>query len=226
MRTLPTPTTEIRTEQAASRQRATSPLVTASLPPGRIAALGRSLDLAGMDIDPAEAGEIARSSSALQQYAARFGLTEGDDALTGLLTALLVAGASTWPATVTAAARHLAEAGTIQETLRSHSPLHGLYRRATQDTQLGGLRVAEDTLVLLMWRAATKEGRYSAFGIGPHRCPAQALVERTASMVLERTRASGLVLQTVAPPQPLRVMHFEPQPICRVAAIARSGERL
>jgi len=75
----------------------------------------------------------------------------------------------------------------IEEILRMESPVQGLYRRATRDTQIAGVDIPEGSIIILRFGAANRDpaqfpdpdrleaGRSNArthltFGTGPHFC--------------------------------------------------------
>ncbi|HKP42743.1 cytochrome P450 [Mycobacterium sp.] len=51
---------------------------------------------------------------------------------------------------------------TIQETLRYMSSVRGLYRTATADVELGGVRIPEGAPVVLMWASANHDDKFEA----------------------------------------------------------------
>jgi cytochrome P450 len=75
----------------------------------------------------------------------------------------------------------------IEEVLRADAPIQGLFRRATCDTEIGGVPVPAGSLIQLMWGAANRDPaqfedpdefqvdrvnarRHVTFGFGPHVC--------------------------------------------------------
>lgn len=75
----------------------------------------------------------------------------------------------------------------IEETLRADAPIQSLFRRATRDTEIGGVPVPAQSLIQLMWGAANRDPgqfpdpdtfdversnarRHMTFGFGPHVC--------------------------------------------------------
>ena len=75
----------------------------------------------------------------------------------------------------------------VEEVLRLDSPIQGLFRRATRDTEIGGVRIPEGSIVVIKWAAANRDPaqfanpnaldlersnsrQHTAFGYGPHFC--------------------------------------------------------
>ena len=101
----------------------------------------------------------------------------------------------------------------VEEVLRFESPVQGLVRRATQDVEVGGVVIPEDTMVMIRYAAANRDEsvfdhaaefdldrektpQHLAFGVGPHFCVGAALARQelvTAfTQWLERTSAIEL----------------------------------
>jgi cytochrome P450 len=127
-------------------------------------------------------------------------LTEEELASIGIQ--LLIAGYETTSATMTAALLRIIRTpgleeqlrndpalipNFIEEVLRLEAPIQGLFRRATQDTEIGGVAVPAGSIVQLMWGAANRDPvvfespddfdpvrqnarRHVAFAFGPHVC--------------------------------------------------------
>ena len=95
----------------------------------------------------------------------------------------------------------------VEETLRIESPVQGIMRRVTKDTELGGVHFPEGATVLLRWGAANRDAarfpepaqfdveranarRHVAFGNGIHNCLGAALARQEiltgVSVLLER----------------------------------------
>jgi len=83
----------------------------------------------------------------------------------------------------------------IEEVLRFEGPVQGLARRATQDVEVGGVTIPEDTMVIVRYGAANRDeeafdranefdidradtNRHMAFGLGTHFCVGAALARR------------------------------------------------
>ena len=75
----------------------------------------------------------------------------------------------------------------VEEVLRLDAPIQGLFRRATRDTEIGGVAIPEDSIVVIKWGAAnrdpaqfanpdaldlarTNSKRHVTFGYGAHFC--------------------------------------------------------
>ena len=93
----------------------------------------------------------------------------------------------------------------LEELLRFESPVQGLIRRATRDTELGGVAIPEGAVLVVRYGAANRDPRrfgcphafdidrtdgvgHVAFGMGPHVCPGAMLAR------LEMTTAFNAVL--------------------------------
>jgi cytochrome P450 len=96
----------------------------------------------------------------------------------------------------------------IEETLRFESPVQGLMRRTTKDTEVGGVTIPAGSLVTTRYGAANRDpakfecphvfdmdrknaGTHMAFGGGPHFCPGAALARQ------ELTSAFNAVLDRI-----------------------------
>ncbi len=93
--------------------------------------------------------------------------------------------------------------GTVEESLRSESPIKLVYRITTVDTELGGEKIPADTLCLMMISSGnlddevfadpatfdiTREDsrRHMAFGFGAHLCSGAELARAEGRIFLER----------------------------------------
>ncbi len=95
----------------------------------------------------------------------------------------------------------------IEEALRLETPTSGMWRVATRDTELGGVEIAEGSMVMLRYAAANRDEavfedpdtfkidrpnakEHLAFGLGIHFCPGAALSREEAragvGRILER----------------------------------------
>ena len=89
----------------------------------------------------------------------------------------------------------------IEETLRLEAPFRGHYRHVTQDTELGGVRLAAGTHLFLLWGGANRddrqfhqpdqfrpdrgEGSHLSFGRGIHFCVGAALARMESLAALD-----------------------------------------
>jgi len=102
----------------------------------------------------------------------------------------------------------------IEEVVRLESPIQGLYRRATRDTEIGGVPVPADAVVNIRFASANRDDRrfehpdeidverptpraHLAFGSGTHYCLGAALARRELfvgfTALIERIRAFRLL---------------------------------
>jgi cytochrome P450 len=125
-----------------------------------------------------------------------------DEELASICIQLLIAGYETTSATLTAALLRIIRTpgledrlradpslipNFIEEVLRLEAPIQGLFRRATRDAEIGGVKVPAGSIVQLMWGGANRDPavfddpdgfdparpnarRHVAFAFGPHVC--------------------------------------------------------
>lgn len=103
--------------------------------------------------------------------------------------------------------------GFVEEVLRADSPVAGLFRRVTRDTQVGGVPIPEGSILMLRYGAANRDpkvftdpdtfdpqrgnaARHLAFGYGPHTCVGNLIARSELRLVtarlLEGTRCFSL----------------------------------
>jgi cytochrome P450 len=90
----------------------------------------------------------------------------------------------------------------VEEALRIHSPLQGIFRRCAKDTELGGMQIPNGAKLLIFFASANRDsahqadpdhfsmdrphpGRHVAFGYGAHFCAGAPLVRAEARAALE-----------------------------------------
>ena len=87
-----------------------------------------------------------------------------------------------------------------QRPLKARSPLLGLFREATQDTQLGGALIRRGQIVMLAFDAASYASTEDfSFGVGAHRCPAASLAKAVVNASVAGLSTVGRV-RIAAPP--------------------------
>jgi cytochrome P450 len=124
----------------------------------------------------------------------------------------------------------------VEEALRIESPVSCLPRRVTRDTELGGIRIAEGSIVMVSFASANRDEaefkcphavdfdrenlkRHTAFGAGPHFCLGAALsrLEMNSSLNVILDRMENIRLDPNAPPPrhdpKLAVRAFDSLPI-------------
>ena len=92
--------------------------------------------------------------------------------------------------------------GLVEETLRYLSPIQMLFRRATQDVEIGGVKIAADSVVMPIYASANRDenmfanadhfditrtdvANHMAFGHGIHFCIGQALGRFETTLALK-----------------------------------------
>jgi cytochrome P450 len=143
--------------------------------------------------------------------------------LVSIISGLMIAGNETTTSTIAMGTEFLIESGLedelranpdkipnfVEEALRLATPLQALFRRATEDTEIHGVKIPKDATVMLRWGAANRDERrfenpdqvmldrrginqHVAFGFGTHFCVGNALARaelRTAfKALLTRTK--------------------------------------
>lgn len=91
----------------------------------------------------------------------------------------------------------------IEEVLRTSAPVQGLWRRATCDTEIGGVPIAKDSILVLRFGAGNRDPdvfpdaarfdirrsnarRHFAFGVGPHFCVGNLLARSELKVTIDR----------------------------------------
>jgi cytochrome P450 len=128
------------------------------------------------------------------------------DELVSIISGLMIAGNETTTGTIAMGTQFLIESGLedelranpdkipnfVEEALRLSTPLQALFRRATEDTEINGVKIPKDATLMLRWGAANRDERrfenpeqvmldrrginqHLAFGFGTHFCVGNAL---------------------------------------------------
>ena len=114
----------------------------------------------------------------------------------------------------------------VEESLRLESPAQGLYRRCTQDVQLGGVTIPAGAIVMMMFGAGNRDpqmfpeparldleransNRHMAFGYGIHSCIGRTLATAELNIATRRLleRLGPIRLASDQPP-PTHMFHF------------------
>jgi cytochrome P450 len=99
-------------------------------------------------------------------------------------------------------ADHRRTEAVVDEVLRLHTPVLGLYRQATEDTEVGGCPIPAGSILWLLYPAGNRDERqfpdadrfqldrpnankHLAFGHGPHYCIGAALARLEASVAVD-----------------------------------------
>jgi cytochrome P450 len=154
----------------------------------------------------------------------------------GLLFQLVVAGSDTTVGLIGAAIRRLAEESPraellredrakigpfIEEILRLDGPAIGNYRRATCETELGGVRIPEGATLTLLWGSANRDASeftdpdvfdpsrpnlksHLALGHGTHFCLGAALARLEARVAIETILDSANTIELACASEDLR----------------------
>ncbi len=106
----------------------------------------------------------------------------------------------------------------VSELIRWQTPLAHMRRTATEDTELGGRRIAKGDKVVLWYNSANRDEavfpdgdrldvrrpnarRHLSFGYGIHRCIGARLAELQLGILIEEMLARGIVVETLHAPQ-------------------------
>jgi len=108
----------------------------------------------------------------------------------------------------------------IEEVLRADAPIQGLFRRATRDTDIGGVPVPAGSMVQLMYGAANRDPaqfdkpdefdieranarRHLTFGYGPHVCVGNQLARGELRIAFTRLLQRVKNLRLARPQEPI-----------------------
>jgi cytochrome P450 len=159
----------------------------------------------------------------------------GSEELVAIVIQLLTAGYETTAATMTSGLYRIIRnpgleallrreparlPGFIEEVLRFDAPIQGLFRRATRDTQIGGVAVPAESLIHLLWGAANRDPaqfaapdefdigranarRHVSFGFGPHVCVGNQLARGELRIAFTRLLQRLKNLRMARPGEPV-----------------------
>lgn len=113
----------------------------------------------------------------------------------------------------------------VEEVLRLDSPLQGLFRRATRDTDIGGIPVPEGAILNIRWGAANRDPSqwehateldldrsripHVAFGYGIHFCIGNQLARSEMRLAFQRLLAGSSSITLADGPEAVtRLPHF------------------
>src|SRR5262249_27698477 len=108
----------------------------------------------------------------------------------------------------------------IEEVLRADAPIQGLFRRATKDTEIGGVLVPAGSPIQLLWGAANRDpGQFDepdefkldrtnarrrvTFGFGPHVCVGNQLARGELRIAFTRLLQRLKNLRLARPDEPV-----------------------
>jgi cytochrome P450 len=111
----------------------------------------------------------------------------------------------------------------VEECLRFVTPVPGLLRRATHDTEIGGFSVTAGSYVYMLYMSGNRDESmfadpdcfrversnaiaHLAFGFGPHFCPGTALSRLEATVLLEELLQHFTGWQIAGAPTPARTV--------------------
>lgn len=109
----------------------------------------------------------------------------------------------------------------IEETLRLDGPAIGNYRRATRETELGGVRIPEGATLTLLWGSANRDASefadpdvfdlhrpnlksHLALGHGTHFCLGASLARLEARVAIETMLDSANTIELACASEDLR----------------------
>jgi cytochrome P450 len=129
---------------------------------------------------------------------------------------------------------------TIEEIVRLQSPIQLWFRRATEEVEVGGVRIPKDARILVAFASANHDDRkfgcpeefrpgrenikdHVAFGWGPHFCPGSSLARAEARIAISSFLAR---FETVAPApgaEPHYVTHMVHRMADRLPVVVANG---
>lgn len=108
----------------------------------------------------------------------------------------------------------------VDESLRLHTPFLGLFRRTTEEVEVSGQTLPQNTSLLMCWQSANLDPeafhdphtfrlnrnpvRHLTFGLGKHACPGSPLARMELNLVLEEmlARYPNVQLASAKPVEP------------------------